>query len=188
MAIFIAGKTVCQICSQAIDSSARMAALPRRMTLPPDLAELAGGCLHRACLDAFPRRVELLKGWQQDWRAEASAPGPISKSNALGIAMFRTTRFMFASLDTFIDFEEAADAFEPLRAFFMTFDGTRTASMTTAWNVWKLEPRADGVRMTTTRTPPPPGTLRASNDPLHLDYTFTPSRWQNFARTWVDFQ
>lgn len=186
MAIFILGKTVCGICGSTIDVKSQMVAMPR-MYLPRGLESLAGSCLHRNCLDGFPARADVLEGWKQHWRAQASVPTLRSQTNLHGVALFRPGRFTFGALDTFVDFEEAEDAWGPLREFFTSSDGSRRATLVTTRNTWELDPQVNGTRMTITRNPPPPGTIRDVSDTVRLDYTFNSNHWQHFVRAWSDF-
>ena len=117
----------------------------------------------------------------------AQAPRLRALVSPLGIVMFAPGRLSFASLDTFVYFEEADTEVTSLHAFFTSFDGATSRSMTAPWYTYRLEPAAGGVRLILTNNPPPPGTLRAASDGPVLDYTFTGSRWQNFEHAWAEF-
>ena len=185
MAIFVKGRTTCRICSLTISSADEMVGMPI-FPLPSGLQELADSCLHRRCLDEHPRREELLLAWQQHWRAQAKVPGLKASVNPHGALIFRGARFMFAAMDTFVYLEEASGALNELATFFVAFNSRERASLVAAWNTYALEPRSGGVRLLVTQNPPAPGTLRATDDTLLLDYEFSAASWKSFVDAWAD--
>ena len=186
MAIFIQGKTTCRLCGSAIERGAEMVGLPH-MPLPSGFQDLGNSCLHRRCLDAHPMRADFVQAWQQHWRAQATAPGVKASVSPHGVAIFISSRFVFAAAGSFVTFEEATGSFEALRGFFKSFDGSRQACVVAAWNTYEATPTPDGVRLLVTDNPPPPGVQRVSQDPLLVDAGFTHARWGSLARAWTHF-
>ena len=185
MAIFIKGKTTCRICGQVFTSSADMVGFPN-MELPIGLEALGDSCLHRSCLDTHARRDELLEAWTQHWLAQTERVGTEVSGNRHGVLIFSKRRFTFAALETFVEVEDHVEAFNRLRAFFMSFNGRETLSTVTTWNTYELAPVAVGVRLRVMANAAPTTTLRATQESAVLDYEFTTERYEGFALGWTD--
>ncbi|TFW33243.1 hypothetical protein [Massilia horti] len=184
MAIFIEGKTRCRICGQVIIPSAVMVGFPN-VELPTGLETLADSCLHRRCLDAHPRHVELLQEWQQHWLAQAERGRIDASVNEHGVVIFRKRRFTFAALDSFVVLEDELAVFDQLKMFFISFDKREPASTVTAWNTYELTPSEVGARLHVSANPALATTLRATQESVIIDYEFTGERWSKFALGWA---
>lgn len=183
MAIFIKGRTTCRICGKVLTSSASMVGFPH-MELPRGLQELADSCLHRSCLDEHARRGELLQAWRQHWLAQTERAGAEASVNRHVAVFFHKRRFTFAAMDSFVEIEDQAEAFDQLRAFFPSFDGHERLSAVTTWNTYELAPGVMGTRLLVTANTSPSAALRAPQENAVLDYEFTAERWVAFVRGW----
>jgi len=183
MAIYIQGKTICRICGRMLTSSAGLVGFPN-IELPPGLGKLADSCVHRSCLDTHIRHNELLQAWKQHWLAQAERSGAYASVNLNGVAIFNGRRFTFTALDSFIELEDTAEAFEQLRTFFASFNGHEALSTMTAWNEYQLAPGTGGTQLMVTANTSPSTAIRATQDGAMLDYEFTAERWTKFAHGW----
>jgi hypothetical protein len=184
MAIFIKGKTTCRICGQVLTSSAVIVGVPN-MKLPEGLEKLGDSCAHRACLDSHPRRDEIQLAWKQHWVAQAGRAPLQAAVNEHAVALFYPKRFVFAALDSFIDFEEAMESFDQLQGALGSSDGRERMSLAAAWNTYELDPTPSGSRLVIAANPAPENSRRSAEDSALLDYEFTSQRWAAFAQGWA---
>ena len=181
MAIFIKGKSSCNLCGLPIHSLGISIQFPS-LNLPQSLHQFRDACVHRNCVETHLLKSDFLQAWSQYWNEQAFVYDREAYTGNGTVLYVVQGRLIFVSLRHFFVFEEQQESIGKLRDFFVSTKQGQRSELVLDWNNYTLAWDSEGVDLLV-KTNPRENSVFSQSEEL-VNYKFSLQDWNSFVQSW----